>query len=188
LGNGINTFYPASNTGLQQKITKYGLVLSEYLPNFSGAKFTFPQRNRIVAALSNALVIVEADLKSGTMITMKCAQDVGIDVYAVPGPITSYVSRGTNQLIKEGGAIATNAQDVLDAFGVYEKSPQRENAFIQLSFDEKQVLDTIGNKEVHFDGLIEEIGLPVHKLSTLLTNMEMSGLIKKLAGNYYKKT
>ena len=185
LGNGLNVYYPKANVDLQRKLFKHGLVISEYLPAAPSTRFTFPHRNRIVAALSGAVVIVEADLKSGTMITRDWALDLGVDVFAVPGPITSHASRGTNQIIKEAGcAIVTSVDDVLEHFGVVEKVVfKEEQKFIQLSFDEKRVVDILGGEEVHFDELVDKVGLPIRKLSALLTNMEMTGIVQRLPGN-----
>ncbi|MCL2755874.1 MAG: DNA-processing protein DprA [Firmicutes bacterium] len=187
LGNGLNIYFPARNRELQQKIGKHGLVISEYLPNAPSAKFTFPYRNRIVAALSKAVVIVEADLKSGTMITREWALELGRDVYAVPGPITSVASRGTNAIIKDAScAIITDVNDVLQSFGVVKEDKMgAEKTFVQLSFDEKVIMDIIGSDEVHFDEIIEKSNMSVKNATTLLTNMEMSGLIEKLAGNQF---
>ena len=189
LGNGLNVVFPSSNRQLQKQLSEQGLVISEFLPNTPCARFTFPFRNRIVAALASAVIIVEADLKSGTMITRDWALELGVDVFAVPGPITSHASRGTNAIIREAQcSILTDIRDILDVFGVYEKSPTAENAVVQLSFEEKSVLDIIKNDETHFDDIVMETGFATKKLTTLLTTMELNGLIKKLGGNLYCRT
>jgi len=186
LGNGVNWFYPRSNKELQEQIAKDGLLVSEYLPNNRGHLYHFPQRNRIVAALANALLIVEADRKSGTMITKNFALDLGIDVFAVPGPVTSFSSRGTNNLIKDAAcAIATEPADVLAAFNISQKFDDKPNVVVQVTFEEKQILDILGRDEVHIDELVEKTKLPVRKLATLLTSMEMNGIIKKMPGNTF---
>ena len=196
LGNGINYYYPKANKVLQDRIAEQGLLVSEYLPNSESTKYNFPYRNRIVAALSNAVVIVEADIKSGTMITRDWAIDLGVEVFAVPGPITGYASRGTNQIIKEAACtMATSVDDVLEAFNVFERN-SGGNAGVtgetggvveyrQISFEEKAVMDALGAEEIHFDDIMMGTNFSVKSLSTLLTNMEMDGLIKKLAGNFY---
>ena len=189
LGNGINVYYPKNNVSLQRKIAQQGLVISEYLPACPSTRYNFPFRNRIVAALSEAVVIVEAGLKSGTMITAEWAHTVGVDVFAIPGPITSDVSQGTNQIIKQAQcAIATCVEDILPSFGIYEgnvaKQVQQAN-FVEINEYEKTILDILKSDEVHFDELFGKSGQTPGKLTTLLTNMELSGLIKKLSGNYY---
>jgi len=186
LGNGVNHFYPTTNRKLQERIGEKGLLVSEYLPNDNGHKFYFPQRNRIVAALSQALLIVEADNKSGTMITKDFALNLGLDVFAVPGPVTNVQSRGTNGLIKQAAcACACEPADVLQSFGVAQKSKAQKNEMVQISFEEKQILDILGRDEVHIDELVEKTDMPIRKLATLLTNMEMRGLLQKLPGNSF---
>lgn len=186
LGNGVNSYYPQNNKKLQDDIAEHGLLVSEYLPNDKGNKFYFPMRNRIVAALANALLIVEADLKSGTMITKDFALDLGIDVFAVPGNVTSLQSRGTNALIKTASCVcAVEPDDVLATFGVTASNPREKHSLIQISFEEKQILDILGRDEVHIDDILENTKLPIQKLATLLTNMEMRGLLQKLPGNIF---
>ena len=186
LGNGVDYYFPSSNKDLQNQIAQNGLVISEYLPNEKSARYYFPQRNRIVAALASAVLIVEADLKSGTMLTKNWALDLGIDVYAVPGQVTSYASRGTNRLIKESPCTAAlEPADVLQSFNVTMPNKKEKNTVIQFTFEEKLVLDTLKTDEVHFDDLLEETKFATQKLASLLTNMELSALIKKLPGNMY---
>jgi len=186
LGNGIDFYYPQRNKKLQDDIAKYGLVISEYLPSDRGQKYSYPHRNRIVAALSQAVLIVEADLKSGTMITKDHALDIGLDVFSVPGNVTSLQSRGTNQLIKDAAcAIATEPADVLSVFGKTQKSKSEPNALVQISFEEKHILDILKRDEIHIDELVEKTAMPIRKLASLLTQMEMRGLIEKLPGNIF---
>jgi len=186
LGNGVNHYYPTNNIKLQDQIGEVGLLVSEYLPNFNGTKFSFPQRNRIVAALSGALLIVEADLKSGTMITKDFALNLGIDVFVIPGNISSPQSKGTNSLIKEGKCkIALTPDDVLESFGKKSKNKTEKSIAIQISFEEKAILDIIGREELHIDDILEHAKMPIPKLSALLTSMEMRGLLQKLPGNTY---
>ena len=185
LGNGLNYYYPSGNVELQNEIAQKGLLLSEYLPQTTCTRYTFPHRNRIVAALSKILLIAEAGTKSGTMITKDIALDLGNDIFAIPGRVDSVASIGTNEIIKRGEAlIATEPDDVLAALGSFKKS--KENTMLQVSFEEQQVLDALGTVETHFDDIIEALNMPIHRLSTLLTNMEVGGLLKKLPGNMYK--
>jgi len=188
LGNGLNVFFPSANKNLQNEISQKGLVISEYLPVTKGAKFTFPWRNRIVAALSQAVLIVEADLRSGTMITRDWAVELGLDVFVIPGPITSHASRGTNALIKEAACTcATSVDDILESFGIYEKSSVKENTLTQISFEEKMILDILSSDEVHFDDILQGSNMSTRDATTLLTKMEMGGLITKIPGNYFKR-
>ncbi len=186
LGNGIEIYYPVGNKDLQNEIGKNGLLISEYPPDFHGDKTTFPQRNRIVAALGQAVIAVEADLKSGTLITMRKAKELNRAVYAVPGNINCYASQGTNDLIAHHGAkMITSASDLIkDLTGLAEKSKKKATVK-QLTLEQQNILNILKTDEVHFDDIVVESGLSVPQLSTLLTNMEMIGLIEKLPGNYY---
>ena len=117
LGNGIGTVYPKENIKIAEKILEYGgCLISEYPPNTKIEKRNFPARNRIISGLSKSVIVVEAKEKSGALITAEFALDQGRDVFAVPGPITSKQSVGTNNLIKDGANPITNYKDVLNDF------------------------------------------------------------------------
>jgi DNA processing protein len=185
LGNGLNYCYPVENWEMQKQTEHYGLVISEYPDDFHANKETFPQRNRIVAGLAGAVVVVEADIKSGTMITVRAAKRIKRAIFAVPGSIKSYTSNGPNSLIKNKTAkIVTCPDDILSYFRVKTAGKTIAAQPIKINADEKIVLDILGRDEVHLDELIEKCGMPVHALMTLLTNMELSGLVEKLPANY----
>lgn len=185
LGNGLNQCYPAENWEMQKQMEVDGLVISEYPDDFAANKQTFPQRNRIVAALSRAVVVAEADRNSGTMITVRVAKKIGRTVFAVPGGINSYASNGPNDLIKNGTAkIVTGVNDILEFFKMKGVDNGGEPpAPVQISMDEKNILDILSRDEMEIDELLDKCGLPVHALMMTLTNMELSGLIEKLPGN-----
>ncbi len=113
VGCGVNIVYPTKNASLMQRIMKTGMVISEYPLNSPPEKFHFPERNIIIAALSVATVVVEADIKSGSLITASHANELGKDLYAIPGSIYSLYSKGTNSLIKDGAYCATCAEDIM---------------------------------------------------------------------------
>ena len=119
LGCGIDRDYPAAHAELARRIAARGGILSEYEPGVEPAPWRFPARNRIIAALADAVVIVEARNRSGALITVDLAMEIGRPIYAVPGEITSHLSEGTNDLLRHGHAKAiTSALDVLDALGI----------------------------------------------------------------------
>ena len=185
LGNGLDCYYPIVNRELQDEIAEHGLLLSEYPLGFHADKTTFPQRNRIVAALGRAVVAVEADKHSGTLITVRAAQALEKQIFAVPGNINCYASQGTNELIAKGVAkIMTSPADVLACFGESGSDTKKQQSR-QVTFEQKIILDILKTDEVHIDDLIVASGMAVPQLSTLLTNMEMIGLIEKLPGNLY---
>lgn len=113
LGCGINRVYPASNAYLMKRIMETGMVMTEYPPNSEPMKHHFPERNRIISGISSGTVVVEATFKSGSLITASLANDAGREVYAIPGNINSLNSKGTNQLLKDGALLATNADDII---------------------------------------------------------------------------
>ncbi len=123
LGCGIDRDYPAAHAELARRIAETGGIVSEYEPGVEPAPWRFPARNRIIAALADAVLIVEARTRSGALITVDLAMEVGRAIYAVPGEITSLLSDGTNQLLRQGHAtLIRSAQDVLDALAVTELS------------------------------------------------------------------
>lgn len=113
LGSGVDVIYPRGNEELYHQICRNGLVLSEYPPLSSASKTTFPERNRIISGLCNGVLVVEADQKSGALITAKDALFQGRDLFAVPGNIFSPTSAGTNQLVQDGAKLVTDAYDIL---------------------------------------------------------------------------
>ena len=186
LGNGLDVYYPVINKDLQDEIATTGLLISEYPPNFHGDKTTFPQRNRIVAALGRAVVAVEADLHSGTLITVRKAHELNRDIYAVPGNINCYASQGTNDLIANHGAyMVTSAAEFVKKLTGHSKKTNATTPTKQISLEHQSILNILKTDEMHFDDIVVESGLSVPQLSTLLTNMEMIGLIEKLPGNYF---
>lgn len=186
LGNSLSRFYPAANVDLQKSIASDGgLLISEYPPSTKTTRYTFPQRNRIIAALAKAIIIIEAGAKSGALITKDFALDLGREVFAVPGPITSPASEGPNEMIKTAAcACLTDISDVLGVFGMT-YTDAKANIVTQISFEARTVLDVLKHDEVHFDELIRRTNFASKILTTLLTSMEMDGIIQKLPGNYY---
>lgn len=186
LGNGLDCYYPISNKDLQDEIAATGLLISEYPLGVHGDKTTFPQRNRIVAALGQAVVAVEADKKSGTLITVGAAKQLHREIFAVPGNINCYASQGTNSLIANKTArMLTSTDEIVAYFGGATHVQPAKTPAKQITFEQKIILDIMKTDEVHVDELLEQSGFAVPQLSTLLTNMEMIGLIEKLPGNYF---
>lgn len=186
MGSGFNNIYPKTNYNLEQQIEQTGLVITEYKPTELPAPWHYPLRNRIIAGLSNAVLITEASAKSGSLYTKEYCLEYGVDLYAIPGEITNYSSSGCNMIIKAGQAsLAITADDILDQINVTNKyNPVVRN--FQLSFDEQNILSAIKG-ETHFDEIQLATKLDTKTLITLLTTMELSGIIKKLAGNFYCK-
>lgn len=185
MGSGFNNIYPKRNFELEKKIEESGLVITEYAPDIGPAQWHYPVRNRIIAGLSRGVLITEASQKSGTMHTRDYALEYGVDIYAVPGEITSFASSGTNQIIKTcQSAMVTCSDDILKNFKVQTKKLATQN--MQLSLEQQAILNAIDG-ESHFDEIQIKTKIDTKTLLTLLTTMELSGIIKKLAGNYYCK-
>ena len=180
LGSGLNELYPTENDKLYTQILKNGgLVISEYEPDFKATLWSFPQRNRIVSGFSTVgVLIVEAGLKSGSLITAKLALKQQRNMFAIPGQIGSKTAEGTNWLIQSGGAkMVTCAGDIL---GNSNHCPDQQNLFkdySDLSELEKQIVSILENEEVTIDELCMKIKSPVSEISTTISMMLMRDLI-----------
>lgn len=184
VGSGFNNIYPATNTPLAEEIVKKGLLLSEYPPSFKPKRYTFPKRNRIVAGLSDGVLITEAGLKSGTIHTKEYAIEYDKDIFAVPGNITSNKSELTNSIIKSGQAICVlSPEDIVDYYGLQILSKKQK--VLNLNFDEKIICDLLADGEKDFDFLVENSKIPVNILNSCLTTLEIRGLIRKLPAQFY---
>ena len=185
IGCGIDRVYPAENKDLYDKIAEKGLILSEYFLGSEALPFHFPERNRLISALSQGVLVTEAGIKSGTMITVDCALDQGKDVFLVPGNIFSKQSMGANAMLHNPQCmIATSAEDVL-AFYKKENERREEDATQQLTTEEVLVYAALSDDDRHFEELLDVTGLSMGALMATLTKLEVMGVIKKLPGNYY---
>lgn len=183
VGSGFSNIYPATNTPLSKQIAKLGLLLSEYPPSFKAKRYTFPRRNRIIAGLSDGILIVEAGLKSGTIHTKEYALEYGKDIFAVPGNVTNPKSELTNFLIKSGQAECVLSPDeILKYYGLNKSSKTK---IIELSFDEKNIVDLLSDGEKNFEFLSIKSKIPVNILNSCLTTLEIRGLIRKLPAQTY---
>ena len=182
-GSGLdwNVVYPRSHERLAREIVdKGGALLSEYEPSFRATIWSFPRRNRIMAGMSHATLIIEAELKSGTLITMRLAADYNREVMAVPGHISSAFSRGPHMLIKKGAALVENADDVLEVLGL-KRAEARSAAMPPLSSSEQKVWDILSSPQSK-DNLLRNLKLPIGEAQALLAVMEIKGYIKEELG------
>ena len=180
LGGGLDELYPTQNDKLYTEILeKDGLLISEYEPNFKATLWSFPQRNRIVSALSTiGVLIIEAGLKSGSLITAKLALKQNKKIFAIPGQIGSKTAEGTNWLIQSGGAKMVTCVD--DILGNSIHCPDQQNLFkdySNLSDLEKQIVEILENEEVTIDELCMKIKSPIREISTTISMMLMRDLI-----------
>ncbi len=188
LGCGLDICYPAENERLMEKIIETGCVISEYPPGTEPYPGNFPRRNRIIAGLSMGLLVVEASKKSGTLITVDRALDYGRTVFVVPANITSALSEGTNNLIKEGCPVATNVSDILFELGVIKTEndvKKEEKSKTDLSEEELEVLSQIKYEPVSLDDLINLLDKSSQNIQYILTYLEIYGYIKRLPGQRF---
>jgi DNA processing protein len=181
LGCGIDRDYPASNASLSRRIEEKGLVVSEYEPGVEPAPWRFPARNRIIAGLCAAVVVVEARERSGALITADFALDEGRDVFAVPGEITASLSAGTNALLKLGAIPLTSSDDVLDVLGV--ERPAASEA-VDVSPEAAKLLELVRDAPAGADELTARGVLEAGVVSVALTELELAGLVAAADGVY----
>ena len=178
LGCGVDRDYPAAHRELARRICLDGLIVSEYAPGVEPAPWRFPARNRIIAALAQATVVVEARERSGALITADLALEEGREVFAVPGEITSALSAGSNGLLRQGATAATSAADVLEAFGLV---PARQEAPV-LSSAAEQVLRRIRDAPASADELVRALGLDAATVAAALAELELHDLLTETSG------
>jgi DNA processing protein len=180
LGCGIDRDYPAAHRELARRIGENGLVVSEYAPGVEPAPWRFPARNRVIAGLTAATVVVEARESSGALITADLALDEGREVFACPGEITSALSAGSNALLRLGATPLTSARDVLESFGVEEAAAQRA----ELGETARRVLARLREAASGPDELARGTGLEAAALAVALSELELAGLAVQGDGVY----
>jgi DNA processing protein len=186
LGTGLDEkfIYPRSNLKLGEKILKSkGALVSEYPPKTFGSKFSFPQRNRIIAGLSLGVLVVEAKSKSGALITAFYAKEYKRKIFAIPGSIFSSNSFGPHKLIKEGGKLVSDAEDILKEFGIEKEKEKKE--YILKDEKEKLILKILSEGPKEVDEIIKITGLSSSEVLAKLTILESEEMIKNLGGGRY---
>ena len=182
-GSGLNwdVMYPKANVNLAREIIKAGGAhLSEFEPDQKAADYTFPQRNRIMAGMCKATLVIEAKERSGSLITARLATEYNRDLLVVPGNIFSEVSKGTHQFLKLGATPVTEPTDILRALKLDTNEEARKDRH-DLSFDEARVLELISTP-CSRDELLAGLSLPISDANILLSTMEIKGLIKEEYG------
>lgn len=191
LGGGLNHIFPPENIELAKKISSgFGAVLSEFPPDHPSLPGNFPARNRIISGLSRGVLVTEAAEDSGSLITARLALEQGRDVFAIPGPITSDLSKGPSSLIQQGARLVTSAEEILAEFGwdMSQKSQIGQMGQMPtLSENEKKILEKLENENKHIDDLCRELNLSAAIISASLIKMEIGGLIKNLGGGNFLK-
>lgn len=185
LGTGLDVVYPQENGRLAERIVEMdGAVISEYRQGTPPLPHHFPARNRIISGMSRAVLVVEGDRNSGSLITAEHAMEQGRDVYAVPGSIFSPQSYGPNWLICQGAAPITGPESLLQALGL---APAKGDsvAQVQLSFEQESLLGIMGHEPRDVDFLVQHGAMPVSQLLALLSELELSNVVSRLPGGLY---
>jgi len=189
LGTGVDKIYPAENRNLANEILAHpkGLIISEFPLSSQALPWHFPLRNRIISGLADGLAVVEAGLKSGALISAELALEQGKEVFAVPGSIFNEASIGCHNLLKDGAKLVTNADDILEEYGLECEAvaPKAAVEEMDLSDDEKLVLGYITAEPISVDELGYVTKLSVSRLMGALSLLEINGLVKQLAGRMY---
>ena len=193
IGSGLAKLYPAENAALAEKIrTGNGAIVSEFSMEIEPDRQTFPMRNRIISGWSHGILVVEAGLNSGALITASQAIEQGRSVYAVPGHINAPSAMGSNRLIQQGAKLVMDASDILDDLQILlpETKPSAEAAarpLPPLSEDERRIYDAIEATETSIDEITEKTKLTSAAVSSMLLQLELKRLVKQLPGKYFVK-
>jgi DNA processing protein len=195
LGNGVLVNYPPEHKELQDEIAANGYVVSESPPRMPPMSGAFPQRNRIISGLSLGTIVVEASDRSGSLITARHAYEQGREVFAVPGPIDSRVSRGCHALIRDGAKLVASIDDVLTEFGPLAENVRRDDgmlvtrpAELTLNDLEQQVLGAIDGVPTSIDAISASCGIAVHRVLSTISVLEMRRLIRRTSGTQVVRT
>jgi len=191
LGHGLDMIYPAANRKLAEQMLEKGGILSEFISGTKPEFTNFPQRNRVIAMLSDAIVVVESAKKGGSIITAEFGLQYHKDVFAIPGRISDEMSAGCNKLIKQNRAALLETADDIGYIMNWEESSEANTAqqaslFVELSLEEEKIVDLLRKeKQISLDKLHYATGISLSNLSSILLNLEFSGIVKPLPGKKY---
>lgn len=191
LGTGIDKVYPAGNAGLFQEVTGRGALVSEFNPGTPPLPAHFPRRNRIISGLSLGVLVVEAGLQSGSMITARLALEQGRDVFAIPGSIHNPMAKGCHRLIGQGAKLVQSVDDILEEFDMAPgtaTAPDDRTRGVRVPANDSlaSVLAAIGHDPVSLDMLLPETGMTVDETSAALVELELAGLVRREPGGYVR--
>jgi DNA processing protein len=191
VGTGLDRVYPAAHARLAQRIAESGALVSEYAPGTPPLPEHFPQRNRLIAGLCRGTLVVEAALRSGSLITARLANEAGREVFAVPGSIHAPQSRGCHRLIQQGAKLVESAQDILDELGGTAASASSRAVQSDLPLAEAgtadPLLDALGSDPVTLDALAARTGWPASQLAGRLMELELEGRVARQPGGLYQR-
>lgn len=192
LGTGLDRVYPKAHFELAHRIAGNGILLSEYHIGTPALAENFPKRNRLIAGLSQGILVVEAALKSGSLITARMAAEQGKEVFAIPGSINSPQARGCHALIRQGAKLVESAQDILEEIAgisgsVVTDYNQSQEVEFQLNSDEAQLMEALGHDACSLDALQSRTGLETSVLLSRLLSLELAGCVTRLSGGLFQR-
>jgi len=190
LGSGIDVPYPPENKGLMEKLAASGCVVSEFPPGMPPNRENFPRRNRLISGLSMGVLVVEADKRSGALITAKFALEQGKEVFAVPGNINSPVSHGPNELIKRGARAVTCAEDIVEELAPVLKGfikKEKKSLTVELTDEERALYDIMSQEPMHIDAVTRQSGMQASKALHVLLALELKGVVKQIEGKKFHR-
>ncbi len=187
-GNGLDRVYPRQHHALAHDMVACGALVSEFAPGTPPRREHFPQRNRLISGMSQGVLVVEAAVKSGSLITARLAGEQGREVFAIPGSIHSPLARGCHALIRQGAKLVETAQDILEELRPFEAAMHDAGTAPANDGPMDQLLPHLGYDPVDVDTLVDRSGLTADAVSSMLLNMELRGLIEAQPGGRYLRT
>ena len=194
LGCGIDVPYPSGHTSLKEKVSRQGVLISEFSMGTVPQPGNFPKRNRVISGLSLGVVVVEAARRSGALITAHCALDQGREVFAVPGSIRSEASAGTHWLIKQGAKLVEGIEDIMEEIGALVQGVEKESVQkklsnaekdLDLSVREKKIYDILSKEPQNINNLVHDATISPSEIAGLLLQLELKGFVQQMAGHRY---
>ena len=185
MATGLDRIYPVRHQRLAQKIAHHGVLVSELPVGTTPRKQAFPQRNRIISGLCFGTLVVEATRSSGSLITARLAGDQGREVYAMPGSVLSSQSRGCHKLLRDGAILVESEADILVELGNLELTPSPSEQAETSTSQNHGLIQHMGYDPVTIDTLVHRSGLTVDKVCSMLSHLEMQGVVKAIVGGYY---
>ena len=187
-GTGPDRVYPARNRDLARRIADTGSIVTEFVPGTPPRKENFPRRNRLISGLARGVLVVEATLSSGSLITARWAGEQGRDVFAIPGSIHSPFARGCHKLIRDGAKLVETAEDFLVDLGLSQNTPSPPRApLVPSTNNEAWLLASLGYDPVTIDALVERAGRPADVIAAALVRLELDGLVAALPGGFWQR-
>jgi len=191
VAHGLDTLYPAEHRNTAEKMQAEGAVISEFMSKTNADKENFPKRNRIIAGMADAVVVVESGIKGGSLITADIANSYNRDVFAIPGQVDKEYSKGCNALIRDNKANLIQSAADIEYFMGWDKTdvksiPKQARLFEDLNPEEKQLVDFLKeNSKVDIDTICFRSGVKLNRIPALLLNLELKGVIKNYPGKVY---